>query len=96
VSKKSDEGRAFDAAMRQIARLALSGLAAADGSPLAPKLDGLAERLRAGRATLDAKGAVDPAWLRDTIRDAAVWLPDEGLPVLAALGRIARKLKAES
>ena len=79
--------------MKQVARLALSGVSAGDGSPLAPRLDGLAARLRAGRALLDAGSGIDPTWLRETIRDAAQWLPDEGLPLLAALGRIARLIR---
>ena len=89
----TDVRRAFDTAMKQVARLALSGVAAADGSPLAPKLDSLVTRLRAGRAALDADGGVDPTWLRETIRDAAQWLPDDGLPLLASLGRIARAVR---
>ncbi len=86
----NDAARAFDAAVKQVARLALSGVAAADGSPLAPRLDHLGAQLRLGRAALDAGRGVDPTWLRETIRDAAQWLPDDGLPLLAALGRIAR------
>lgn len=87
---RGDVERAFDAAARTVARLALSGATGQDGSPLAPRLDDLGERLRAGRAKYDETGTVDGDWLRETIRSAALWLPDDGLPVLAALGRIAR------
>lgn len=79
--------------MKQIARLAISGLSAADGGPLAPRLEALAARLREARSGLQAGGGVDPVWLRETIRDAATWVPDEGLPLLAALGKIARKAR---
>jgi hypothetical protein len=85
-----DAARAFDHAMRLIARLAISGASATDGAPLASRLDELAARLREGRRLFDETGQVDQAWLRSTIRETAAWLPDEGLPLLAALGRIAR------
>lgn len=79
--------------MKEVARLALSGVPAVDGSPLAARLEDLAERLRTGKAALEAGAGIDPTWLRETIRDTANWLPDDGLPLLAALGNIARKTR---
>lgn len=90
MNEQESAARAFDAAVKLVARLALSGVASADGSPMAARLDDLMARLRAGRAALDSGEGVDAAWLRETIRDTAQWIPDEGLALLAALGRIAR------
>ena len=81
---------AFDAALRQVDRAIAAGLAAADGRPAAERLTTLRASLAAEREAAVARGAVDAAWVRDTVRDVAAWTPDSELALLAALGGIAR------
>ena len=52
------------------------------------------ERLRAdlhaGRAAALEEGGVDPEWVRRTVRWIVEWTPETELPLVAALGAIAR------
>ena len=62
----------------------------ADGEPAAPRLARLRDAIVAERVAALARGRVDPAWVRDTVRDVAAWTPESELTLLAALGGIAR------
>lgn len=80
----------FDAALRQVDRALATGLTAADGRPAAERLTTLRASLAAEREAAVARGAVDAAWVRETVRDVAAWTPEGELALLAALGAIAR------
>jgi hypothetical protein len=41
-----------------------------------------------------AGDALDPEWVGRTVRSVAEWIPDEQLPLMARLGRIARLISA--
>jgi hypothetical protein len=65
------------------------------GEPSGPRLATLRDELVRARAAAAERGTVDPAWVRKTVRSTAEWLPDDALPLLAALGAIARAASLE-
>jgi hypothetical protein len=77
---------ALPAAAREAARAARR-----HGTPAAEALRDTLERHAA------AGGAPDAAWIAGAIRDAAVWATDDAdVPLLAALGALARAVAAEA
>jgi hypothetical protein len=84
---------AFDDAIRQVDRALVAsgdGGHTASGEPAAPYLARLRAALVQEREAALARGAVDGAWVRDTVRAVAEWTPHTELALLAALGGIAR------
>lgn len=69
-----------------MARFAATGLAGEVGQQLGQ----LEFRLKAERAKALERGAVDPDWVRMTVRWVVEWVPESDLTIIAALGRIAR------
>lgn len=85
-----DLADAFDRALRQVERALASDLRTASGESAVPELEQLREDLLSAREAALARGAVDAAWVRRTVRGVAGWTPEAELPLLAALGAIAR------
>ena len=79
---------AFDHALRQVD--GADAMHTADGEPAGPRLARLRDAIVAERDAALSRGQVDPAWVRDTVRDVAAWTPESELTLLAALGGIAR------
>ena len=90
---------AFDHAISQVDRALASGGdggSTASGEPAAPYLARLRAALVQEREAALARGAVDGAWVRETVRAVAEWTPHTELALLAALGGIARAGGRES
>jgi hypothetical protein len=83
-------GAAFDRAITQVDRALAAGMHTATGESATPELARLRAALLAERAAAVARGGVDRAWVRDTVRAVAAWTRDSELSLLAALGGIAR------
>lgn len=81
---------AFDRAIRQVERAIAGDLRTASGEPAVPELEQLRDDLLSKREAALARGEVDAAWVRRTVRWVAGWTPEAELPLLAALGAIAR------
>lgn len=81
---------AFDDAIARVERAMAGGMHSRHGRLATRELAALRAALAAERERALARGAVDPGWVRDTVRDVATWTPDTELALLAALGRIAR------
>ena len=86
--------QALDQAIAAVRRLEADGLRAAQGAPAGGRLQLLREELAARRADVAAGDALDPEWVGRTVRSVAEWIPDEQLPLMARLGRIARLISA--
>jgi hypothetical protein len=65
-------------------------MTAIDGESAAPHLRKLEEELKLERARALKRGAIDREWFQKTVRWLIEWAPDSDLPLVAALGRIAR------
>ena len=87
---------AFDRAIGAADRAARPGAATRTGAPAAPRLAELRAELVRARAEAAERGRVDPAWVRDLVRSTADWLADDALPLLAALGAIARAARTRA
>jgi hypothetical protein len=85
--------QALDQAIAAVRRLEADGHAA-QGAPAGGRLQLLREELAARRAEVAAGDALDPEWVGRTVRSVAEWIPDEQLPLMARLGRIARLISA--
>ena len=85
---------AFDGAIRRVERLLVAHADATPGSPevapIATQLARLRAELLAERVVAIARGAADPGWVRQIVRDVAAWAPEDEITLLAALGAIAR------
>lgn len=81
---------AIDRAIVLVRRARQAALVRHDGQPADVELESLASDLARARGDASATGRVDPAWMRDTIRGAASWLPESDITLLASLGAIAR------
>lgn len=90
MASNEDLETAFDAAIEQVQRAFSAGLTADDGRPISDKLGQLEFRLRTERAIAIERQTVDREWVQKTIRWVVDWVPESDLPILAALGRIAR------
>jgi hypothetical protein len=90
MASNRDVEIAFDDAIEQVQRAISIGLTTDDGRPVADKLEQLEVRLRSERVNAIERRAVDPDWVRTTIRWVVDWVPESDLTILGALGRIAR------
>ena len=82
---------AFDAALRQVDRALADDMPTLAGERSArPELERLRADLHAQRAAALEAGAADPEWVRRTVRWVVEWAPETELPLVAALGGIAR------
>jgi hypothetical protein len=84
VTARADLLRAFDRAIAAADRAARASDTAAE------RLATLREELERARAGAAERGQIDPAWIGGLVRSTAEWLPNDALPLLAALGAIAR------
>ena len=82
--------RAIDAAIAEVERAEAEGIRMSGGVSAARQLAELRHALRDARAAAAEHGTVNPDWLRSIIRNAADWVPDTRLRIIAALGAIAR------
>jgi hypothetical protein len=60
------------------------------GEPATSRLKKLQEELTLERARALERGEVDREWFQRTVRELIEWAPETELPLVAALGRIAR------
>ena len=81
---------AFDAAIAQTQKSLRAGMKTIGGEPTVPYLEKLQEELTAERARALERGGVDREWFQKTVRGLMEWAPETELPLVAALGRIAR------
>lgn len=86
----ADLAAAFDAALRQVDRALRDDLRTPDGRSARPELERLRAELQAERAAALERGGADAAWVRRTVRWLVEWTPETELPLVAALGAIAR------
>ena len=82
--------RAFDRAIAQVTRLQQAGLETSSGGSADQQLSRLRADLEAHRATADRGERFAREWAGGLVRWVAGWLPDNELPLLAALGAIVR------
>jgi hypothetical protein len=85
-----DLAAAFDDALRLVERALASDMRTRAGETAGLQLARLRDDLRVERAAALARGGADPEWVRATVRRIVEWTPDTELPLVAALGRIAR------
>jgi hypothetical protein len=81
---------AFDAAIAQTQKSLRAGIKTIGGEPAAPYLEALQQELTLERARALERGGVDREWFQKTVRGLIEWAPETELPLVAALGRIAR------
>lgn len=81
---------ALDSVRRQIRRARKAGMRTVEGSDATEHLDRLAAEIARQTELVSNGSSVDPAWLRDTIRWVATWVPAADLNLLGALGAVAR------
>jgi hypothetical protein len=81
---------AFDAAIAQTRKSLKSGMKTIAGGSAAPHLEKLREELTLERARAVERGGVDREWFQKTVGGLIEWAPETELPLVAALGRIAR------
>jgi hypothetical protein len=85
-----DLAAAFDAALRQVERALGDDMRTLAGASARPELERLRAELHAQRGAAVAAGGADPEWVRRTVRDVVAWAPETELPLVAAIGAIAR------
>jgi hypothetical protein len=85
---------AFDAAIAQTRKSLKSGMKTIGGEPAGPHLKRLQEELTLERTRALGRGGVDREWFQRTVRGLVEWAPETELPLVAALGRIARATPA--
>ena len=82
---------AFDKAIAEVASAERAKMVrTAAGEPADERLASLRRELELARERAADTGAVDPEWLRVTIRSTMEWIPETRLRIVAALGGIAR------
>jgi hypothetical protein len=89
MATNAERASAFEAAIAYVDRMLARPARTADEGAR-QKLAHLRASLVAERIASAERGAVDADWLRATIKAADVWVADDDLPLIAALGRIAR------
>jgi hypothetical protein len=82
--------KAFDAALAQVERLLRAGTKTVDGASARPQLEELAKELKRERANVLQRRATSRDWIQKTVRSVVVWIPDDELKLVAALGGIVR------
>lgn len=81
---------AFDRAIARVDTLLVEGARTRDGGDAGPALAGLRTDLVARREAAASGAGVERAWVAQAVRAVAAWTPDEELPLIAALGALAR------
>lgn len=89
---KADPASALDNILRQLDRARLAGMRTLEGHDARPQLAMLEAEIARQKELLDHGNAIDPAWLRETIRWVATWAPETDLTLLGALGLLARAI----
>jgi hypothetical protein len=81
---------AFDAAIAQTRKSLKAGMKTVGGESAAAHLERLQQELTLERARAVERGGIDREWFQKTVRELIEWAPETELPLVAALGRIAR------
>jgi hypothetical protein len=81
---------AFDAAIAQTRKSLKVGMKTIAGESAAAHLEKLQQELTLERARAVERGGIDREWFQKTVRELIEWAPETELPLVAALGRIAR------